>query len=330
MSTPGQAVLRNNDPQLQPLVTGVLYRQSNPNFNEDFAGPPPESYEYLPPAKKNTDASVASEAALTKLQPKTIFLGLATLITFLLLAIPTWNAFALLDDTLYSFMVHSSIVPWMCACCILLFIISYFTVMIFLNRSKPQARTEQSLLMIAGIFLASLGIMLLLFGGPLGREATFASDEFFKDCRYGDRTSKLFLASDELRMLRMMPHCITQDSVEDCAGFGSYPDGKEVKVLKFMESHFMCSGLCQGVDTKGQRISPPTLFNRANYTLSCDGMAARHLKNYAHGIAQQTKTQGVMFVVTAIVINFGQLFNACMKDPSKREELAQGKDYGAI
>lgn len=259
------------------------------SYPDDFAGPHPDTQRVdthdwpvkkgKQPRAEQTQNFVLSERINLRVKTKTLFVGLSTLCMFLLLIIPIWNCLGLLEDPLYSYMASSTLPTWLLACCILLFLISYLTLKLFLSHSRPEMRNEQSMLMIAGIFLSTLGIVLILFGGPLGKQAMTASDEFFSNCRDGQRTGSLYVASEELESLRKMPHCITQQSIEDCNGYQAYPNTRAANVLKEMETRFLCSGLCQGKNkTDGKQIYPPTLFNRANYTLSCDGMAGRHMK----------------------------------------------------
>jgi hypothetical protein len=61
---------------------------------------------------------------------------------------------------------------------------------------------------------------------------------------------------------------------------------------------------------------PPTLFSFSNYQASCEGMAARHMKNFAGGVAGQTFYQGIYLVLIAVVTGFLKLFGFCVRqDP---------------
>merc|ERR1719424_211125 len=82
------------------------------------------------------------------------------LVMFNLLFIPTWNCVGLLQDPVFVYMAGSETLTWFLACCILLLLICFITLQMFLNRTRKEARTEQSLIMISCIFLSTLGIML--------------------------------------------------------------------------------------------------------------------------------------------------------------------------
>lgn len=57
---------------------------------------------------------------------------------------------------------------------------------------------------------------------------------------------------------------------------------------------------------------PPTLFSDSNFQASCEGMAARDMKNFAGNIGQQTFYQGVCLVCIAIVTGFLKLLGFCV------------------
>lgn len=262
------------------------------------------------------------------MKPKSLFAGLAVLVMFLLLLIPSWNAVGLLQDPVFMYMAGSELSGWLLVCCIFLFVISYITIQIFIDRIRPEQQTEQTMLMVSGIFLSTLGVMLILFGGPLMRQATMASSEFMVNCRSGKMTQSLYIAQKELSSLRAMPSCTKLASVEDCIAFQAFPKMKEAMVLKAMENQYQCSGICQGRNQAGEQIYPPTLFSKANYHVSCDGMASRRMLDFNAGVSSQMVAEGCMLVGTAIVISFCQLFVFCLSRGRSKEATSE-KSYGA-
>mmetsp|Transcript_13936 Transcript_13936/g.38046 ORF Transcript_13936/g.38046 Transcript_13936/m.38046 type:complete len:359 (-) Transcript_13936:49-1125(-) len=66
---------------------------------------------------------------------------------------------------------------------------------------------------------------------------------------------------------------------------------------------------------------PPTLFSDAGFRASCDGMAARDIKNLAGDIAFQTFFQGVYLVFIAITIAFAKLLSLCFQHDGKQTAL---------
>merc|ERR1719199_1089618 len=56
---------------------------------------------------------------------------------------------------------------------------------------------------------------------------------------------------------------------------------------------------------------PPTLFSQANFQASCDGMAARNMRNFAGDVADQTFYEGIMLVIVSIIIGFLKLLGFC-------------------
>jgi len=276
------------------------------------------------PVKK----AVGAANPIEQMRPQSMILAVGLLVMFLLLVIPTWNCIGMLDDPVFMFVAGSKIPTLMLACCAILFVAFSLTLVIFSSQSQPDVRTEQAMLMIATLFLTALGIMLILFGGPLQGEAVAARQDFNFNCRHGAKTSQLYIAGEQLESLRAMPHCASQATIEDCYGFDGYAKMQEALVLKAMESRYQCSGVCQGMNKKGEQIYPPTLFSQASYKVSCDGMAARHIKNFNEEIAFQTIVTGCLLVAAGILISFGQLFGFCAK-ADRSEETRSGKTYGA-
>merc|ERR1719329_1893784 len=72
------------------------------------------------------------------------------------------------------------------------------------------------------------------------------------------------------------------------------------------------------VDNKASQPSvasryPPTLFSDANYQASCEGMAARDMKNFAGDVSYQTFYQGIYLVVVAVAMGFLKLLGFCVR-----------------
>lgn len=58
---------------------------------------------------------------------------------------------------------------------------------------------------------------------------------------------------------------------------------------------------------------PPTLFSNQNFQASCEGMAARDMKNFAGDIGQQTFMQGIYLVLIAVATGLLKLLNFCIR-----------------
>jgi len=258
---------------------------------------------------------------------KTLLLGLGMLVMFNLLFIPTWNCVGLLQDPVFVHMAGSETLTWFLACCILLLLICFITLQMYLNRPRTEGRGEHNFVMISCIFLSTLGIMLILFGGPLKTDSEAATNEFATACTSGPKTSQLNVAQGKLQSLRAVPACAKLLSVEECDHFHAFPQMQEAMVLKAMENSYQCSGFCASTNAKGDQINPPTLFSKADYKTSCDGMAARRFRNFAEGLSNQTLTQGIWMLGAAILISFVQLLGLCQ---GKSEPAKQNDDYGTL
>lgn len=60
---------------------------------------------------------------------------------------------------------------------------------------------------------------------------------------------------------------------------------------------------------------PPTLFSNANYKSSCEGMAARDMKNFVGDIGHQSFAQGLYLLLIAIATGFLKLVTHCRYGP---------------
>lgn len=62
----------------------------------------------------------------------------------------------------------------------------------------------------------------------------------------------------------------------------------------------------------GSPTYPPTLFSQANYQASCNGMAARDLRNFPGVVGAQLFQQGAYLVLIAVFTGFLKLTGACV------------------
>merc|ERR1719265_2018929 len=68
-------------------------------------------------------------------------------------------------------------------------------------------------------------------------------------------------------------------------------------------------------DTNLELQYPSTLFSKANYQSSCDGMAARNLRNFVEDVGLQIYYEGVVLVLVAIFIQVLKLLGFCIGKP---------------
>jgi len=339
-----------------------------------------------------------------------IFVVAGVVLLVLLCIVPVWNAIALLEDSNYVFWVGTSM-P-----CLTIFLLCSITLLYaltitaFFSTARPQVQTEQTVLMIANIFITLLGLVLVLLALPLSRHSLDTYNNLMHRCDYSEQTHRLYEYSQVLQNIRSTADCAPKYSVEECVGYeDAWP---YTSFLKHMEEEFRCSGFCyrspqalqaaqlpnqtafsavgatvlyadagsasdettaaensqegaaaseskvggtadstslffrrsqpfakrrQHVDhvtplgllavdshregkAKGANIFakptntlyPPTLFSDANYQASCEGMAARDMKNFSGDIAFQTFYQGIYLVLIAVATGFLKLIGFCI------------------
>jgi len=293
----------------------------------------------------------------------------------MLCVVPIWNAASLLHDDNYVFWAGRAVPLWLITLCVVIIVLYVVTILSFFTYSRPSVRTEQTIMMIANIFITLLGLMLMLISLPLSRQSIETYNNLMHRCDYSEQTHRMYEYSQVLHNIRAQPACAKKFSVEECDGYGSAPP--YTSFLKSMESDFRCSGFCykpnpalgapapapapaaadKGKGKKGliqhssfktrkhhhhhedtitpmevslsqqsvgsmENQYPPTLFSDANYKASCEGMAARDMRNFAGDIGFQTFYQGIYLVLIAIATGFLKLIGFCVRRDADAELLA--------
>lgn len=360
--------------------------------------------------------------------PRNVFMVTGVVLLTLLCIVPVWNAIALLGDSNYTYWVGYTAPFWMITLCLSIVFLYAASVSMFFAHARPQVQTEQTILMIANIFVTLLGLTLMLVSLPMSRQSIETYNNLMHRCDYSEQTHRLYEYSQVLQNIRAQPECATKFSVEECAGYeAALP---YTAFLKALETEFRCSGFCYrsaaslavtsvttvaasssnttnaaaanakgastaaanatagsaanstaggngkasgkasgktsgkagsaatdtgllqsqrhvdhvtplallstgsatvdivktDVQTTASQVGlnavflptasvqyPPTLFNDANYQATCEGMAARDMKNFAGDIGFQTFYQGIYLVLIAVATGFMKLIGFCVR-----------------
>jgi len=164
------------------------------------------------------------------------------MLMMMLCVVPVWNACLLLEDENYVFWAGRLTPMWIIVFCFSIFPLYIGTLWIFFGQSVAKAQTEQTIMMIATIFITLLGLGLMLVSLPLSRQATETYTNLMHRCDYSLETHRIYEVSQVLQSIRQTPGCSDKYSVEECPGF------QEVQpytgYLKNMENSFRCSGFC--------------------------------------------------------------------------------------
>jgi len=289
--------------------------------------PPQEQMYEVEKPPDNEGVRPAIHAWLTRwATPKLVMLVGGTVMIALLWLNPYWNAIGLLHDQNFVFWVGRAIPRVMISMAVVILVVYIFTMFIFFYYATPQFQTDQTLVSIVGMFVTLTGLVLLLCSIPLIEQTTFTYTNLMFQCDTSIQTQRLFEYSQVLNNIRSQPDCAALRSVEECAGYKEAPP--YTTILKVMEDTMFCSGFClkNWVPTNTTTY-PPTLFSKANHQGSCEGMAARDIKNFAGSIGLDTKVLGVFYVFTAIFLGLFNLLDYCMptnKAASKAGDLNAG------
>merc|ERR550514_2637707 len=201
--------------------------------------PPPAAY----PGKQMPGGTTEEQKLYKRtFSAENIFIGTGILLLTMLCVIPIWNAASLLNDDNYLFWSGSSVPGWLITSCVLVVVVYIITIFAFFRFSKPSVRTEQTIMMIANIFITLLGLQLMLISLPLSRQAVETYNNLMHRCDYSEQTHRMYEYSQVLHNIRAQPDCAGKFSVEECEGYKDAPP--YTTFLKTMETDFRCSGFC--------------------------------------------------------------------------------------
>lgn len=250
-----------------------------------------------------------AERNATKMLITTSVLTLA-----LLVFIPMWNSYYLWKDPIYTYFGGTWIPRGVFVNCTLVWVIGLVTVNIFFIRIPFEGISEGAVLSLAAVFLTLIGVVLTLYANPLQRQASTAYMELWGNCQYGAQSRPLMAVSQQLQILRAIPGCANQTSIEQCISFKDYPYLDEVAVLKAMENLLSCSGFCYTPPTPVNTTFipyPPTLFSQNNYQVSCEGAAARHIRFFVASSATSFMQEGVFLILVSVAVGLLKLISYC-------------------
>merc|ERR1719387_2168962 len=108
----------------------------------------------------------------------------------MLCIVPVWNAFALLGDINYVFWQGRSVPTWMIALCFSIIVLYVLTIFAFFSYARPQVQTEQTIMMIANIFITLLGLVLMLLSLPLSQQSIDTYNILMHRCDYSEQTHR--------------------------------------------------------------------------------------------------------------------------------------------
>merc|ERR550532_1717079 len=137
----------------------------------------------------------------------------------MLCVVPVWNAVALMEDMNYVFWVGTKVPTTMVVLCVGIVVLYIVTIFIFFSTARPQVQTEQTIMMIANIFITLLGLVLMLLSLPLSRQSIDTYNNLMHRCDYSAQTHRMYEYSQVLHNIRQTPVCASKFSVEECPGY---------------------------------------------------------------------------------------------------------------
>jgi len=275
--------------------------------------------------------------------PKSIFTSAGCFLLILLAIVPLWNATTLLQNSNYVFWADRSIPYWIIVVCVGIVLLYAASIQLFFRNPHDQKQIEQTIMIVASIFITLFGFFLMVASIPLTQQAELTYTNLVHRCGSSEQTHRLYEYSQVLQNIRATPACAVKYSVEECAGYQE--SAPYTNFLRGMENNFRCAGFCYTAPAVGFKqatllsskqnvrqqslatdaaqtekrslpspnMYPPTLFSDLNFKSSCDGMAARDMKNFAGDIGNQTFFQGIYLIFVAIVCGFLKILSFCMR-----------------
>jgi len=223
--------------------------------------------------------------------------GVVTLI--LVFLVPCWNAIALMGDQNYVYWIGRVAPLMLIVTAVVVTFLYAVTVFFFFLSRRPMSQTEQTLAMLAQVFISLIGAILMLASLALSSQVTKSYNQLMFNCENSEMTHRTYEYSQVLHNIRQQPDCRWRASVEECVGYEeAYP---YTTFLKHMENDFTCSGFCYRPVMSLPGLRPLSLFSKANYEASCEGMAARDLRNFVGDISMQFFIQGITMIGITII-----------------------------
>jgi len=197
----------------------------------------------MPSHAGNYFASKNNYLNYSMLRMRNMWIYVGLFVILMLVLIPVWNTFVLLEDPSYIYFAGKVVPRGFISMCVSIPILYVCAVSLLFKRGDPKVLTEQSMLYMGIVFLSALGAGFMILSLPLAWSSNNAYTELFGNCETGWKTRDLFGADRALQTLRTQPTCAAKFSVELCDGYAATPF---TEVLKAMETSYRCSGFCYG------------------------------------------------------------------------------------
>jgi len=244
------------------------------------------------------------------------FFGLA-----LLVLIPVWDGVELLHDPVWMYMAGGRLPHILIGCAAIpfLFVITVSFLLCCGHRASG-ARTEQTLLGTALLFILLLGGVLLSVSQPIMKQTLLGKTDLLDNCQNSIKTHPLWMEYASLESLRSTADCKTKFSVEQCNGF---KESEHSLVLKQFEETLLCAGFCF-YPQAGSSSYPPALFTNFPEHGSCSAMAARNMESFVDDMAKQLLLEGLFLIGATIVQGFLMVLGLCNKKSNARKRAGYG------
>lgn len=227
---------------------------ATPPRTEDSLGPSVAQYQQSVDPSQYQGNIKAGQGTRRLLDTKITFIFVGVLLLAMLCIVPVWNATALMSDDNYVFWAGRATPVSIMTLTLGLVVVYVATVLIFVGCARSQF-SEQTVMMMANIFITLLGLILILMSLPLTRESVETYTTLMHQCDVAPQTHRLYEYSQVLHNIRATPECAAKYSVEECLG---YEDAVPyTSFLKSMERQYHCAGFCYRPTSADATLAAP-------------------------------------------------------------------------
>mmetsp|Transcript_72081 Transcript_72081/g.187970 ORF Transcript_72081/g.187970 Transcript_72081/m.187970 type:complete len:448 (+) Transcript_72081:127-1470(+) len=214
---------------------------ATPPRTEDSLGPSMAQHQQTVDPSQYQGNIKAGQSTRRLLDSKVTFICVGLLLLTMMCIVPIWNAAALMSDENYVFWVGRATPVSIMTLTIGLVLLYVATVFVFVGCARSQF-SEQTVMMMANIFITLLGLILILMSLPLTRESVETYTTLMHQCDVAPQTHRLYEYSQVLQNIRATPECAAKYSVEECVGYEEAVP--YTSFLKSMEGRYRCAGFC--------------------------------------------------------------------------------------
>lgn len=278
---------------------------------------------------------------MSKAAPGLLFLLVGVAMLGALTLIPLWNATRMLNDGIFMYFMGDAVPGAIVIFSLAVVLLYVFVVAALCVRPSREFAGEQNALLVVGFFISLLAFGLMFASWPILWAGQSFSNKVFTNCAAPGPTLDLSRTWQKLHALRQEPQCRENPSVQACVGF---QESMETSMLQSLEEKLQCSGWCHSTQAaldpgivrgfaaeQDAEAFPATLFSRANFQATCDGMAARSMQITLRDTADELFYEGIALMFVFVGAGFLTVSTSTREAQGAKQRALESQDsfYGS-